>query len=344
VTTSPSDPGASPWNGLAEELQAVRRRAGDPSYAEIARRVSQQRVGRGASPHAARVARTTVYDCFRTGRARVNLGFAREIALVLGADDAQVDGWIAASRARSAAPFSKPVPEPTPEPEPAPEPAAEPEPAPAHVPPSAPAVSTSRTTQVLLLLALGLGANLLGRLLVDVLGLPIFLDMLGTAVVAIALGPWRGALVGGTTNIVGVLASGLVSLPFALVNICGALVWGYGVRRLGLGRTLPRFLLLNALVATACTLVAVPILLSIGGSTGHGSQGVLDTVLALTRSLPTAVGLSNIMVSLADKLICGFVALVVISALPVALRGGLHPSLVGGGAMPDDAYGDRRSA
>lgn len=321
MSTPPPVAGGSPWDGLAHELQAVRHRAGDPSYAEIARRVTEQRMAAGDSLHAARVARTTVFDCFRTGRARVNLAFAREIALVLGADDAQVDDWIAHSRAG-------PVPE-LPE---APEFSGAPDP-----PPTEPPAETSaawpapRVGQVVLLLTLGLGANLLGRVLVGFLGLPIFLDMLGTAVVAIVLGPWLGALVGGATNAVGVLASGLVSLPFALVNICGALVWGYGVRRLGLGRTLPRFLLLNVLVAVACTLTAVPILLSVGGSTGHGSDGVLSTVMALTRSLPAAVGVSNIMVSLADKLICGFVALVVISALPQTLRGRLHLTLVAPG-------------
>lgn len=45
-----------------------------------------RRAAAGESPHAARVARSTVYDCFRTGRVRVNLALVREIATALGAE------------------------------------------------------------------------------------------------------------------------------------------------------------------------------------------------------------------------------------------------------------------
>src|SRR5690606_987196 len=95
---------------------------------------------------------------------------------------------------------------------------------------------------VLLLMAGCVAINFVGREFVDLLHLPLYLDMVGTAIAAMALGPWRGAAVGATTNLVGVIGSGWVSLPFMLVNVVGALAWGYGVRRWDLGRTLLRFL------------------------------------------------------------------------------------------------------
>ena len=123
--------------------------------------------------------------------------------------------------------------------------------------------------------------------------------MTGTAIAAMALGPCWGALVGGVTNLLGVASSGPASLPFGLVNVAGALVWGYGVRRFGLGRTLPRFFSLNLLVALVCSAVAVPILLLLfSGSTGHGQDGIGATILELS----------------------GFVALVAIASHPLSLR------------------------
>ncbi|WP_341928069.1 hypothetical protein [Nocardioides psychrotolerans] len=298
--TPPESREEARWDHLALELQTLRTRAGDPSFAEIARRVSEQRLARGASEHAARVARTTVYDAFRTGRARVNLELVRDIGTALGGSDADVDGWIARCR----------HPQP-------PEQSSAPEPQPVEssvVPPAG-------VREAVLLMAACLAANLLGRTFVDFLHLPIHLDMVGTAIAAIALGPWRGAAVGASTNVVGALLSGPASIPFAIVNVAGALAWGYGVRRFGLGRTLPRFLALNVMVAALCTLLAVPILVGLyGGSAGNGQDTITTTFLALTHQLTVSVGFSNLLVSLADKLFSGFVALVVISTLPAGLR------------------------
>ncbi|GGO73968.1 ECF transporter S component [Nocardioides deserti] len=293
-------PGASRWDRFAEELQVLRRTAGEPSFAEIARRVAEQRVADGLDEHAARVARTTVYDAFRTGRARVNVPLVREIVRALDGDPALVDAWL-----------RDPRPAPAPSPAPAEPPRAE----------AGPVAERPRRRQVLLLLLACVAVNLVGRELVVLLKLPAHLDMVGTALAAFALGPWHGAAVGLTTNVAGSVPSGLISLPFALVNVLGALLWGWGVRRWGMGRTLPRFLGLNVLVAVACSLVAVPILLLVlDGSVGHGQESIRQTVEAYGAQLVVAVGASNLLVSLGDKLISGFVALVAVSGLPASLR------------------------
>ncbi len=320
VTTPGTDhaPGGGGWDVVADELGALRRRAGDPSYAEIGRRVAEQRVRDGADPHAARVARTTVYDVFRTGRTRLNVPLVREIARALGGGDADVDAWVARSTGTTT---HAPVPAP---------PAA---PGPAPSPPPAP---RSPRAHLLALLVACVVVNLAGRGLVLLLDLPVHLDMVGTALAAIALGPWHGAGVGLVTNILGVAEGGPASLPFALVNVAGALVWGYGVRRLGLGRTLPRFLGLNLLVATVCTLLAVPILvLLLGGGTGHEQETLAATVTALTNAAAVGTWAANLLVSVGDKLISGFVALVAVSALPAGLRRLDIPLLPPAGPAPD---------
>lgn len=273
------------WDHVVEQLQALRVQAGTPSYAEICRLVGARRQQAGATVEASRVARTTVYDAFRTGRARIDLSLVREIAAVLGAEDGLVDDWVRGPRQESPRPVLR--------------------------------------LRLALMVACVL-LNLAGRVLVDVLHLPVYLDMVGTAIAAIALGPWRGAVVGGATNTVAVLTSGWISIPFGLVNVAGALVWGHGVRRWGMGRTLLRFFALNVVVAVVCTLVAVPILLLNGGSVGQGQDTITSDVMRVFHDLQVAVGLSNILTSIGDKLLSGFVVLVVVSALPTALRGGLE--------------------
>ncbi len=318
TSTSPESPR---WDPLARELQALRASAGEPSFAEIARRISEHRLAQGASAHAARVARTTVYDAFRTGRARVNVDLVRDITAVLGGSVADVDTWISRCRegagvaAEPARPPAAPQTWPTEQPDPTPAP--------------------TRVRLVALLLVACLGVNLTGRVFVDFLDLPVHLDMVGTAIAAIALGPWRGAAVGAATNLVGALASGTDSIPFLAVNVAGALVWGYGARSFGLGLSLPRFLGLNVLVGVVCSLIAVPILLTLyGGTTQSGQDPITVTVLALTDHVAVAVGLANLLVSLVDKMISGFMALVFISALPATLRVGSRLVLAAPGPTP----------
>jgi energy-coupling factor transport system substrate-specific component len=149
--------------------------------------------------------------------------------------------------------------------------------------------------------------------------------MIGTAISAIVLGPWWGALVGVLTNTGSALISGPVSLPFAIVNVVGALLWGYGVRSWGLGKTIPRFFILNVIVAVACTIVAAPIIVLVfGGATGNGADARTGTFLAVGQNLVGSVFSSNILTSLADKIIGGFVALAIIEALPKSLTADIN--------------------
>ena len=85
------------WDVLIQRLQAHRESVGSPSYGEIADRIKQDRMDRGAPDYAAHIARSSVYDAFRMGRSRVNIPLMREIAQALGAKPEQVDVWIRAT-------------------------------------------------------------------------------------------------------------------------------------------------------------------------------------------------------------------------------------------------------
>lgn len=313
---------SSPWDPAVEELGALRLTAGSPSFGRIAELITERRVAAGAAPAAARVARSTVYDTFRTGRPRVNLDLLREAALALGADDVTVDAWLDSCQEGSAVEAS----------------AAPTDPAPTD-PPRETHRSLSRRELSVLLLGCVL-FNLLGRAFVDFFDLPVYLDMVGTAVAAVVLGPWWGAAVGASTNVIGAAGSGLISVPFGLVNVAGALVWGYGVHRFGMGRTLPRFFSLNVLVALVCSAIAVPIIVASGIQTLRvGDDVITQLVRESFDTFLVAASLSNLLTSQADKLIGGFLVLVIVSALPWRLRGGVP--LVLADHRPGSPDGDR---
>jgi energy-coupling factor transport system substrate-specific component len=161
--------------------------------------------------------------------------------------------------------------------------------------------------------------NVVGGYINTVLRLPTFLDTIGTAVVAMTVGPWWGALAGATTNIIKGFTVGPVSIPFAASNVAAALVWGYGIRW-GMGKSFVRFLVLSLVVAVIVATVNVPIAVFIfGGATGHFSDMIAAAFMGMGQRLFVSVFSAKILVELADKIISSFVALAILGALPPSL-------------------------
>lgn len=91
---------------IAEQLRLLRVRAGQPSFTEIARRITQDRTARRLPPADAQIARITVYDCFRTDRKRLDTDLVLDLVRALGGDEAEVlrwAGWLQAVHQRASA-------------------------------------------------------------------------------------------------------------------------------------------------------------------------------------------------------------------------------------------------
>ncbi|TIC86283.1 ECF transporter S component [Nocardioides sp. GY 10113] len=348
--------GGANLDEIARGLQRLRVAAGSPSYAEIVRLIAEDRKRRSGVEVGVAPGRTTVYDAFRLGRRRVDAALVGEIVRALGGDDAEVAAWrqrcVLASAGGDAVPEAsgrEPARESGREPigvpggsgaagaeaaagatlvgsgpdlgaEPSTQPSTQPSAEPGVEPGSRRGVAGGAgrlsVWQIVVVLLAAVAVNVLGRLVADFLEAPLYLDMVGTAFVAIALGPWWGAAVGAASNVVRGALIASTSLPFAVVNVAGALVWGYGVRRFGLHRSVSRFLLLCAGVAVTCSLVATPILVyGFGGHNHHGSDRMTETFLGLHLSLLVSVFAANLLASLLDKVVSGFVALGAVEAL-----------------------------
>lgn len=296
------------FDGVASDLRALRTSAGVISYAEIVRRVAKHRMSSGMSPEASHPARSTVYDAFKAGRSRINAELVGEIARALGADEPEVRRWVQRCHAAMACSETQALVHPVE--------GASPDQGDTVPGPQARARTKYSLRGVIGIMSIGIALNFIGHAIVGTLHLSLYLDMVGTAVVAILLGPWCGAVVAIFGSTAGFAVHGAVALPFGFVNIAGALVWGYGIRRWRLGTSVPRFFVLNLLVAVSCTLVAAPLLVwGFGGGTGHAADGITQTFESFGEPLSLAVLQSNLFTSTADKLLTGFVALAAVCAV-----------------------------
>ena len=83
-------------------------------------------------------------------------------------------------------------------------------------------------TYVAVMIPLGVAINYVGGLLNSALGGPLYLDSIGTAVVAAVMGPWVGAISGLLFNVVSALMGGnMMSALFGICNIGTGLIVGY---------------------------------------------------------------------------------------------------------------------
>lgn len=175
------------------------------------------------------------------------------------------------------------------------------------------------TTLVVALVPLAVAVNFVANWVAATLALPVFLDTIGTFLAAVILGPWWGALAGVMTNGVGIVQNGASNALFAPVNVVAALVWGYGIRSLHLGRSGPGFLLLAAVVGVVTGVLATPIVILLGNATGHPSDLITAGLLGFGIPLEAAVLASSVLSSVADKVVSAYTALALTMALPAAV-------------------------
>ncbi|HEY5432292.1 MAG TPA: ECF transporter S component [Coriobacteriia bacterium] len=172
----------------------------------------------------------------------------------------------------------------------------------------------------LVLVPIGIALNVVGGMLNTTLKLPLFLDTIGTMLVAVTCGPWLGALAGGLSNVIVSIASP-ADMAFALVNILVGLVVGYVAIWRGY-RDWISPLIAGLLTAVVASIVGPWIAVYVyGGLTG----GVLDIAVAgLMKGgadVFSAAFISRVLPNLADKLLSAYLVFFVMMALPKSFRG-----------------------
>lgn len=173
------------------------------------------------------------------------------------------------------------------------------------------------STKSLVLIPIAVGINLIGGTLCSALKLPLFLDMIGTIVIACLSGPWVSALCGLLTNIFLALVANPVYLPYSVVSILCGLVTGYMVKAglfkkiWGAVLTWLACTLTNVVTASAITILVY------GGATGvTGSSVLTATLIAATKDIVTSVLSSSMIENLVDKGIAFLIAFIIVKKIP----------------------------
>jgi energy-coupling factor transport system substrate-specific component len=181
-------------------------------------------------------------------------------------------------------------------------------------------IAADFSTRAWVLIPIGVGMNIVGGSLVTLLKLPVFLDVIGTILVAILAGPWVAALNGLVTNLIlGVTASPTL-VPYAIVNVAIGLVAGYlGLR--GWFRSYWKIFIAGLIITVTAIVVGAPITAFVfGGVTGSGISLLNAYFLATGSTILESVLKADAIVEPIDKIISVFVAFFIARAIPARYR------------------------
>lgn len=173
------------------------------------------------------------------------------------------------------------------------------------------------STKSIVLIPIAVGINLIGGTLCSALKLPLFLDMIGTIVIACLSGPWVSALCGLLTNVFLALVANPVYLPYSIVSVLCGLITGYMVKA-GLFKRIWGTVLIWIVCTLTNTVSASLITIFVyGGATGvTGSSVFTATLIAATKDIMMSVFSSSFIENLIDKGIAFFIAYIIVQKIP----------------------------
>ena len=172
-----------------------------------------------------------------------------------------------------------------------------------------------------LMLAVCLAMNCYGSILADSLRLPVWLDSAGTVITAYMAGPFCGAVVGATTNLLLHLYQG-EGWIYALVSVWIGIAVGFVSRRKQGRLTLFEALTLSGGVSIGSTAIATPLnLLLNGGSTGNiwGDAVISFLTEQGFREVPSVL-IGQLYVEMLDKVVVMLLVYLLILLASLVLR------------------------
>ena len=145
--------------------------------------------------------------------------------------------------------------------------------------------------------------NYFGKSMATTLKLPLWMDSIGTVIVAYVLGPVCGAIVGAAVNISYSFFDS-ISMAYAIVNVLTGIIAGLMAKR-NYFTTVFRAMSVGAVLAIVSTAVSVPMnIVSAGGYTGNiWGDGVINLILESGFPKVVAYVIGEFYIDFIDKLI-----------------------------------------
>lgn len=181
-------------------------------------------------------------------------------------------------------------------------------------------ISAEFTTNTWVLIPVGAALGTAGGVFTQTLRLPIFLDALGTVLVAILAGPWPALLTGLFTNILEGFLINPTYFTYSPVNMAFGLVAGYLFLN-GWAKSYVKLFGVGIAVAATGVIIAAPITAFVfGGITGTGSSAVVGFFLATGSNVLESVLQTSIIFEPIDKVLTVFIAYFIAQAIPARYR------------------------
>lgn len=170
-------------------------------------------------------------------------------------------------------------------------------------------------TMTWVLIPVAIAINVVIGQIVLVLKLPVYLDSIGTMLVAALCGPWAGALTGTLSNIIWGLAIDPNAFPWWPVAFFIGLVTGFCARA-GLFKSWWKVVVTGFLVALTAATVSTPIAVYLyGGITASGSSFITAYLLQTGQGVLQAVFSTNFLVEPVDKITTAMLAFAIVQGL-----------------------------
>jgi energy-coupling factor transport system substrate-specific component len=171
------------------------------------------------------------------------------------------------------------------------------------------------STVVLVLIPVAIAINVVIGQIVVLLRLPVYLDSIGTMLVAAVAGPWAGALTGTLSNIIWGLVIDPNAFPWFPVALAIGFVTGLCAMA-GLFKTWWKVIITGFLVALTAAIVSTPIAVYLyGGITASGSSFITAYLIQTGRDIVTSVLSSNFLVEPVDKITTALLAFAILGGL-----------------------------
>jgi len=170
-------------------------------------------------------------------------------------------------------------------------------------------------TMTWVLIPVAIAINIVIGQIVAVLKLPVYLDSVGTVLVAVVAGPWAGALTGFLSNIIWGLTIDPNAFPWFPVAMFIGFVAGLTANA-GMFKVWWKVAIAGFLIAITAAIVSTPIGVYLyGGITASGSSFITAYLLETGKSVVQAVFSTNFLVEPLDKIATAYLAYAIIKGL-----------------------------
>jgi energy-coupling factor transport system substrate-specific component len=157
--------------------------------------------------------------------------------------------------------------------------------------------------------------NIVLGIITSALGIPLYLDTLGTVLSAAILGPIPGIIVGALSNIITGLMYSVTDIPFCLVNMAVGLIVGLVAKKFKFNLAVA--VIVGLALSFICPAIGTPIGIYVyGGLNGSVSDMLVTSLVQGGQTIFQASFLRNVASNLIDKVGTCIVGWALLKAMP----------------------------